>query len=240
MSDFVWPSTPAVGDTIEGPYGEVYTWDGLAWTITAGGAGGGTSVEVGDTPPASPGPGALWWDTVNVKLFMWDGGQWVVVSNVPEGGATGGGPPFMGVTDGSDAAPGEIGEFLIASASNVTVTSGNAAYPVILPLTPGDWDVTGHLLVTGGQNGVSVAITDLVWNVVPGGSSNGQQIGSISLTNITGLASITSTTMNLGLDAGPVRFSISAAMNAVLVVVIVFTGVASLTVSGQVSARRMR
>lgn len=102
----------------------------------------GASVVVEDTPPASPEPGDLWWSTVNVKLYMWDGGQWVVVSNVPEGGG-GGGPPFMGVADGSDAASGMVGEYLFVNFSG-SATPGQ--FPQTLTLTPGDWDVGGNLL----------------------------------------------------------------------------------------------
>lgn len=92
MSDFVWPPSPAVDDQVTGPYGEVYTWNGVSWGITAGGGGGGgggTGVSVGNTPPASPGAGNLWWDTVSVKLYMWNGLEWVIVANVPEGGGGG-------------------------------------------------------------------------------------------------------------------------------------------------------
>lgn len=36
-----FPSSPAIGDTVTGPYGEVYTWSGDAWGLTTGGSGGG-------------------------------------------------------------------------------------------------------------------------------------------------------------------------------------------------------
>lgn len=38
---FDWPTSPNTGDTVTGPYGEVYTWNGVSWTLTAGGGGGG-------------------------------------------------------------------------------------------------------------------------------------------------------------------------------------------------------
>lgn len=36
-----FPSSPNIGDTVTGPYGEVYTWSGDAWGLTTGGSGGG-------------------------------------------------------------------------------------------------------------------------------------------------------------------------------------------------------
>src|SRR4029077_9706961 len=50
-------------------------------------AGGGTSFTIGDTPPASPSPGAGWWDSVGGQLYIrFDDGnsqQWVPASNQP-------------------------------------------------------------------------------------------------------------------------------------------------------------
>jgi hypothetical protein len=45
----------------------------------------GASVTVGDTPPASPNPGALWWDSVSGNLYIFyqdpNTSQWVIVIN---------------------------------------------------------------------------------------------------------------------------------------------------------------
>lgn len=44
-----FPSSPSVGDQVIGPYGEVYTWDGVAWSITAAsGNGGGGGINPDD------------------------------------------------------------------------------------------------------------------------------------------------------------------------------------------------
>lgn len=86
---FDFPTSPNVGDTTVGPYGEIYTWDGIGWSITPGGGsggGGGTTVILGPTAPTSPLPGALWWNTDDVKMYLWDGGQWIVAINTPGGG----------------------------------------------------------------------------------------------------------------------------------------------------------
>lgn len=60
--------------------------------------------------------------------------------------------PTQGVTDGSDAAPGMVGEIITASlaaASAVTLSNGTAKTVISIALTPGDWDVdakVNHLL----------------------------------------------------------------------------------------------
>jgi Chaperone of endosialidase len=69
-----------------GTAGQVLTTGGTtadpAWA-----AGGGTSITIGDTPPASPSPGAGWWDSVGGQLYIrYDDGnsqQWVPASNQP-------------------------------------------------------------------------------------------------------------------------------------------------------------
>jgi collagen triple helix repeat protein len=55
-----------------------------AWTTPAG---GGASVSISATPPTSPSPGNLWWDSVGGQMFIWydDGtsAQWVIATNNP-------------------------------------------------------------------------------------------------------------------------------------------------------------
>lgn len=167
MAALVFPPSPAVGDEFTGPYGEVYTWDGMRWTLTVGESGsGGASVTIGSTPPTNPAPGWLWWDTVSGQLFVWydDGtsAQWVQANG---GGAassaltlptTGVGgifalqdqptinqPVLMGVTDGSNAAPGQVGEYLSVISLNGPFT-GSGQIPATLNVPPGDWDICGY------------------------------------------------------------------------------------------------
>lgn len=95
-----WPTTPNVGDTIEGPRGEVWKWDGVKWvSVVSGGGGGG-------------------------------GGGW----------------PALGVTDGSDAAPGYIGEYAETYFFTVTVgpIQNMPTYIATLALPAGDWEVSAN------------------------------------------------------------------------------------------------
>ena len=126
-----FPPSPNPGDVYKD-----WTWEDGAngrWVVT-GEAGG--AVFIGSSAP-DPRPGRLWWDTVGAQLYLWDGAQWVVVTNQP--GASGG----EGVTDGSNAAPGMIGEFLQAdnNASPINMLNNQFYAVTQLTVTPGDWDV---------------------------------------------------------------------------------------------------
>jgi hypothetical protein len=70
-----FPATPDDGDIYEG-----YVWNDTvgAWQSTQTGGG---SIDASPTPPVSPNPGDLWWDTDDGKLYIYyDDGtseQWV-------------------------------------------------------------------------------------------------------------------------------------------------------------------
>ena len=82
---FDFPNSPSVGSTYTAG-GVTYRWDGQAWM---GGpiASAGTKVSMLQTPPASPAPGDLWWETDTGNLFVYydDGSssQWVQMNYVP-------------------------------------------------------------------------------------------------------------------------------------------------------------
>lgn len=74
------------------------------------------------------------------QQWMWDGVKWAFVGS---SGGGGGGPPFQGVTDGSNAAPGDIGEFIsVVPVANITYPSGTQIQSS-LSLTAGDWELGG-------------------------------------------------------------------------------------------------
>lgn len=69
--------------------------------------------------------------------------------------------PIIGVVDGSNAAPGEVGEFITG-----TVTMSYAAYPsattqtmTVLNVPPGDWDFTVSSAYTGLIGGSQFALS---------------------------------------------------------------------------------
>jgi hypothetical protein len=87
-----------------------YFYDGAIWFSSGG--GGGASVTVGDTAPASPAAGDLWWDSSEAagsnggRLYLWyedgDSNQWVQTSNV---GGGGGGGSSVSVGDTAPTSP---------------------------------------------------------------------------------------------------------------------------------------
>lgn len=91
----------------------------------------GATAKVAAYTPLS---GELVLDTTTNKLYAGDGstagGNQIVASK-------------KGVTDGSDAATGEVGEYLSATQTSNTMTNGIVSNIASLTLTAGDWDVEG-------------------------------------------------------------------------------------------------
>lgn len=77
MAAIDFPASPAVNQLFVAPNGVTYQWTGVLWLPV----GGTTALSVGDTPPASPGANALWWNSTSGMLYIWynDGNttQWV-------------------------------------------------------------------------------------------------------------------------------------------------------------------
>lgn len=152
------PTSPSQGDQwFNTDNGVLNVWNGSAWVPVE------AVTAIGSVPPTNPADGQLWWDNVSGQLFVWyvdaSSSQWVV-ANVSVGvpgppgppGATGpAGPNVMppGVTDGSNAAAGQVGEYLTSN------TILNANPPLLsssidlasLAITPGDWQVQGYAQV---------------------------------------------------------------------------------------------
>jgi len=75
-----------------------------------------------------------------------------------------------GITDGSEAAPGQIGEYQSAqclSTAAIALTSNTDTIIVPLPLTAGDWDLTASIGFTSGNNN---SATLRAWINTTGGS----------------------------------------------------------------------
>ncbi len=138
-----------------------------------------------------------------------------------------------GVTDGSDAAAGDIGEFVtatLASGSAVSLTSGTTANVTSISLTPGDWDVWGQ-----------VALHPAATTVV-GNSSSGTSVTSATIdvqgTFDTDTYQVTST-VDLVKGAPVRRLNITATTTVYLVTNTTFT-TSTCTAYGVINARRVR
>ena len=128
----------------------------------------------------------------------------------------------QGVTDGSDAAAGMVGEYLTASGSGVGLTNNVMTTVATLNLTAGDWNVYG---------GVTFNITSAA------SSHYGAGVDTLGQTMIATIPTGSGTWM---LSAGaPVRRNVTAPTMVNLVAQAGFTS-GSVSADGTISARRMR
>jgi hypothetical protein len=121
-----FPANPTAGQQyIVGT--TIWTWDGAKWEATGG--GGSASITVGDTPPSSPQPGALWWDSVGGQLYLYyadpNSNEWVPATNNP-GSVLTPLPVSQGGT-GSTTAPAALTALGAASATSVAALANNVA-----------------------------------------------------------------------------------------------------------------
>jgi hypothetical protein len=149
----------------------------------------------------------------------------VQINNIP-------GVTMEGVTDGSDAAPGQIGEFFYRAITTAVPVTNNV--PVDLDsgtIPPGDWDIVGEAYF---QASTSAGTDDLrVW------------VNTVSATQPTGdmgglaIASTTSGGQINNLTCSPWRLSIAVPTLIYLSVNANF-GAGTMQVKGFVRGRRMR
>jgi hypothetical protein len=172
---------------------------------------------------------------VNPSIYMLEVSQAGVAALAPMalgGGAKGAPVPIAsrkGVTDGSSAAAGMIGEYVTAPGSTIAITNNVATNVVTMPLTAGDWDVEG-LIQFGFASGtyasavvcgVSTVSATFPSPVQPGRSQLNVSPASLSI---------------CGLPTGMMRASLAAAGPVYLVGLAVFSSTA--TAQGFLRARR--
>jgi hypothetical protein len=202
------------------------------------------SITIGATPPVNPAIGSLWWDSVGGQMYIWfnDGNtsQWVAATNQIGGGylpLTGGvmtGPvALMGVTDGSDAAPGQIGEVISSVVTTgVPLTSGTGINLTSISLTPGDWDVSGDVWIVVGTGGAAI-VTGAISSVSGAFPVMGINGGRTQI-----CAAISASSSNL-LSVNTVRVSVTATTPYYLIVLCTFPS-GTTTATGYIWARRAR
>jgi hypothetical protein len=120
------------------------------------------SITIGATPPVNPAVGSLWWDSVGGQMYIQfnDGNtsQWVATTNqmgggyLPLSGGTLTGPLVLtgplavpGVTDGSAAPSGMVGELITASGNAIPVgnSTANVVQVATIGIPAGNWDIWG-------------------------------------------------------------------------------------------------
>ena len=149
-----------------------------------------------------------------------------------------------GVTDGSDAAAGQIGEFITANGSGaIPATAPGSAYTVAetLTLNPGDWDVYANFYTLISASGGTVVGGTAWWGVLcpsslPLGSTDGTP-PSASVAWIGGAD--TAIPLSDGGTIGPVRLSSATAAGMDIRLIVSGTS-GTAQISWAISARRMR
>lgn len=141
-----------------------------------------------------------------------------------------------GVTDGSDAAAGDVGEYMeITFASSVVSTSGAYQDFGILSLTAGDWDIMYQI---NGNEGDSTTITrfDMAVSINPGNDTT----GFIEGINLLVFLPLNGATVNeQPMTIGRIRANITTPTNYYCKSMMTYTG-GTPFISGIMSARRMR
>lgn len=127
----------------------------------------------------------------------------------------------MGVTDGTDAAAGQVGEYLTASGGPVTLTTNATANVATLNLTAGDWDVSGLVSFSAGAGTHT---------------SFGAGLDTIGILN---QSTFPAGALTQGIGIPPKRYNASVATVVHLVAVATFSA-GTVTAQGVVSARRAR
>jgi plastocyanin len=100
MTTLVFPSVPYENQQVSFA-GSTWIWDGVVWNLLNDGTtGGGTSLEVSDTPPSTPDSGSLWLNSLDGNLYVYyeddDSSQWIQPANSPYGSLGGGSASFTG------------------------------------------------------------------------------------------------------------------------------------------------
>lgn len=156
-----FPPSPTTGQTYPSPAipgSPWWVWDGAKWS-SRGLAN--AIVSTSAMPPLNPRVGDLWFDPNEGQLYVYfdDGSsqQWVVAINQGLNR-----PVNMGVTDGSSAQPGEVGEFVDSGIINISALPPDTTYfhnLISISLGAGDWDVTAWAWIYGSIDGSALSLT---------------------------------------------------------------------------------
>jgi hypothetical protein len=140
----------------------------------------------------------------------------------------------LGVTDGSDAAAGQIGEVIssVVLSPGVSLGNGVAANITTIALTAGDWDVQGEVWIA-----LAPAIVSILGWISPTSVSTGAQ-AALNAARFTVSGAAGFFTGTAALPFRPARVSLSAPATYYLGVTA--SGGASNTAWGNIWARRMR
>jgi hypothetical protein len=136
-----------------------------------------------------------------------------------------------GVTDGSDAAAGMVGEYLSASVGSGALTSATPLDRATLTLTAGDWDVAGSAVITASLATMTFA---QAWLSTAANTVSDPGRASIQAQTTVGVLGVANFVV------GPRRFSVTASTDVHLGCQANFPAGTTVTASAFIRARRMR
>jgi hypothetical protein len=135
---------------------------------------------------------------------------------------------IVGITNGADPTAGRIGEYMTASGTLASLTSGSWQNVGVINLTPGDWDITGTIFYNSSTN-----------------SGTGVAMGlSLSPASLAATTDYTSTpwsawSANFAVTSPLMRQNISAATPVYLATYLTF-GSGTVSANWKIQARRVR
>ena len=142
-------------------------------------------------------------------------------------------PGIIGVTDGSNATAGTVGEYISSTvnAPSSGLTNSTTATITSISLTAGDWDVSGVFSFNFGTGASATqAYGALSTGTTLPSSSNG---GSIFI------PATLATSSGLALTANPIRVNVTTTTTVYLLGYLIFVG-GSAGAGGYIRARRVR
>ncbi len=157
-----------------------------------------------------------------------------------DSGSNGGGPA-MGVTDGSEALPGEIGEYQVVSNTTGVELGQNIPLTVCsISLTPGDWEIWGTVDFTPPGNvspNMICASVSVNADALP---TNDDLMTGVGVLNMFTTAALTSGERQV-LMTGQCRSNSAESLDVHLVAQTTFGGASnSINAKGYICARRVR
>lgn len=180
--------------------------------------------------------------TAGSQTWVYDGAKWVaygvaqgIYLPLTGGKLTGALNPaggVIGVADGSDAAPGFVGEVIssVGTLPGVSLTTTTNTVLISIALTPGDWDVYGDVWMTNSAGMTNCALSISTNTVNP--TAPAVNTSRVQLTTAWGAGIFLITTR-------PVRASLAAQQTYNLVAYASFSS-GTVTAAGVIWARRAR
>jgi hypothetical protein len=155
--------------------------------------------------------------------------DWDVVAygGAAAGGGGGGGGGGTGITDGSDAAAGQIGEYVIATqATTIGIATGTTNNVTSISVSAGDWQIGGNAYFN-----IAASLTNQLEAWISPNAANTANPGYAAMSG-----SIGSSDLNIT----PMRLNITSGQSVSLVARATFPSGITAAVAGSVWARRMR